>query len=118
MKKVSSAVLAVFAAAALSGCGGTVCDRLEAAQGKFYAGKTTCTYTDGTSTVTLTRGSTCKDLSACSADEQKAVDAFATCLTGATACAAGSEKQATTDGTGCVFALASKVSQACAAAMK
>lgn len=118
MKQASSVVLAALAAAALAGCGGTVCDRVEAAQDKFYAGKATCTYTDGTSTVTLTRGSTCKDLSACSADEQKAVDAYATCLTSATACAAGNEKQATTDGTGCVFALASKVSQACAAAMK
>lgn len=118
MKQASSVLLAVLAAASLAGCGGTLCDRLEAAQDKFYAGKATCTYSDGSSNVTLSRPGTCKDVSACSAEEQKAIDAFASCLTSATACTAGNEKQATTDGTGCLFVLASKVSQACAAALK
>jgi len=100
--------------AALSGCGGTLCDRLTAADDAFFAGKTECSYAEGGVTITLTKKGTCKSSSSCSSDsDQKALDAYATCLARAQTCTTGNEKKATSDGTACGVTLFGAASQAC-----
>lgn len=114
MRKV---LLSAVALLGLVGCGGTVCDRLTAAQDKFFAGQTECKYTDGSASITLSRAATKCSTSACSADEQKALDEYATCLSGAQTCSAGNEKAATSAGTACALQLVSKVSAGCVQSM-
>ena len=107
----------VVGAVLLAGCGGTLCDRINSSSDTFFAGKTECKYTDGTTTLTITKKTTC-DVTNCTADDQKALDAYATCLGKAQPCTTGNEKKATADATACVFGNLTTISQACSSAQK
>lgn len=110
--------LSFVALATLAGCGGSVCDRINAASGTFYAGKAECKHTSGGSSVTLTRGASCQDSSKCSADDLKVLDTYATCLGQAQACSTGNEEKAVSDGTACAFGAFGGLSDTCKAILK
>lgn len=112
------ALPALAVAVVLSACGATLCDRLNTASTTFFGAKTECTYSSGGSTITVTRASSCTDTSACSADDLKTLDTYASCMSSAQTCTTGNEQKATSDLTACAFAAASKLSSACAAAIK
>lgn len=114
----SSLLFSLVAAGTLAGCGGNVCDRLNASADAFYGGKTECKYTSGNSSVTLTRGASCKDSSKCSADDVKTLDTYATCLGKAQSCSAGNEQKATSEATACAFAALGGLSAACQEILK
>jgi hypothetical protein len=118
MKQSSLVVLCAFVAVSLSACGASVCDRINAAQDRFFAGKTECKATSGSSTITLTRGGTCSDTSKCTADELKTLDTYASCVTSAQACSTGNESKAASDLTACALAVVGKLSTTCSAAIK
>lgn len=112
---LSSLVLAV----AFVSCGAqTTCERINAAQESFFAGKTECTYTEGSSGLTLTRSGTCTDTTACTAAEIAVLDTYASCVGSAKVCSPGNEKQAATEMTACAFTAAAKVSASCSASIK
>lgn len=102
----------------LVGCGATTCDRLNAAQTTFFAGKTECKSTNGSSTVTLTKASTCNDTSKCSAADVKVLETYIDCLGKAPACTSGKEADATSAGMACAFAAASGLSTDCQSTLK
>lgn len=97
-------VLVVLAAAvSMVGCGGGLCERSEAAQTKFFAGKSECSYTEmsnGASiTVKVSKGttstSTCNmNISKCTSADQAVLEKYLKCAEAAPACATGSEKAA------------------------
>lgn len=127
MKTFLFAVVAV----AVSGCGGSVCDRIDASVTRFFAGKTECAYMDGSTTVTVkkTTGSamSCNSkVSACTAADQAILDKYVKCVEAAPVCSAGNEKAAGTAMTACAVELITigstgvtpKVSAGCYAAIQ
>lgn len=129
-------VFVVLAAGlSLVGCGGGICERSDAAQTKFFAGKTECSYTEmsngATITVKVTKGttsvSTCNmNISKCTSADQTVLDKYLKCAEAAPACAAGSEKAAADAWGACAKELitvngttiTSNLSADCAAAFK
>jgi hypothetical protein len=118
MRRSLLLIVTLVVSSGLVGCGGTVCDRLNASSDAFYAGKTECKYTSGGSSITLTKGSTCNDTSKCSADDLKVLDTYATCLGKAQVCSTGNEQKASGDATACAFAAFGGLSTACQDAVK
>jgi len=106
---VKKFILAVLLAitAAFSACGGTACDRLNTAFDKFFAGKEICR--EGGSSIGIEKPAACKGMSSCSADEVKATDDLASCLSKAQPCTEGNEKKAVSEGMACIFAAAAAV---------
>jgi hypothetical protein len=115
MKKFISAA---FVLAALAGCGVTPCEAVNTANDRFFAGKTECKSTSGSSSITLTRGNKCTDTSKCTESDLKAIDTYASCLSKAQVCSAGNEEKATSEGAACAFASLGSVSSDCQAAIK
>lgn len=111
MKRILFVCLSVFT---LSACGGTVCDRVKAAQDKFYDGKTECKYMSNGASIGLTRGTaTCKT-DGCSASDQEAMDKYVTCTNNAPPCTSGKEEAAVAAGIACGVQLqAANISAAC-----
>ena len=118
MKKF--ALLSLLAVSALSpACGGTTCDRLNAAHDSFFAGKTTCATASGGTTMSMTKVAACKDVSACNANEAKALDTYASCISKAQPCTDGNESKAVGAGMACLLAVAAEgLSDACAQTLK
>lgn len=131
MNKLIQVAMAVVAAFSMTACGGGICERIDAASTKFYAGKTECKYTEGGATITITKGtsttSTCNmSVSKCSSADNTILDAYAKCVEAAPACATGAEKAAADAMTTCALQLisisggvpSSKLSADCAAGFK
>ena len=131
MNKMFQVAMAVVAAFSMTACGGGICERVDAAGTKFYAGKTECKYTEGGATVTLTKGtsttSTCNmSISKCTSADNTILDSYAKCVEAAPACATGAEKAAADAMTACALQLVSisgamvtsKLSADCAAGFK
>lgn len=133
--KTTSILAGLFTAFAFSACGPGICERVDAAQTKVFAGKTECQYTEmsgGSSiTVKITRATatpaSCNmNVSKCTADDQKVLETYAKCVEAAPACSAGSEKAAADAMTACSLQLVTisgatitpKVSADCYAAFK
>ena len=89
------ALPALAVAVVLSACGATLCDRLNSASSAFFGSKTECTYSSGGTSITVTKGASCTDTSACSADDLKTLDTYASCLSSAQACTTGTSRVAT-----------------------
>ena len=114
MKKVFAVV--VLSVSMFSACGGTVCDRIGAAESKFFAGKTECSSSEGGLTLTLRPGQStgqCEASACSSAADQQALDAYASCVSKAPACTAGNEKAATSAAFTCAMALLQSASMQC-----
>lgn len=131
MNKMFQVAMAVVAAFSMTACGGGICERVDAASTKFYAGKTECKYTEGGATVTLTKGtsttSSCNmSVSKCSSADNTILDTYAKCVEAAPACSTGAEKAAADAMTACALQLVnisggmvtSKLSADCAAGFK
>lgn len=131
MNKVIQVAVAVVAVFSMTACGGGVCERVDAANTKFYGGKTECKYTEGAATVTLTKGttsvSTCNmSISKCTSADNTILDSYTKCIEAAPACTAGAEKAAADAMTACALQLvsisgamvSSKLSADCAAGFK
>lgn len=115
MKKLFAATLLL---ASLVGCGVSPCDALNTANDAFFAGKTECKATSGSSSVTLTRSGKCTDTSKCSAADLKVIDTYASCLSKAQVCSTGNEEKAVNEGTACAFAALGGLSADCQATIK
>lgn len=112
-------VISVVATVLLGGCGMTFCERLQAANDRFYAGKPSCGYTEGATISVSPTGSkaTCEaNIGNCTADDQRTLNSYVDCLASAQACTAGNEKQATTAAIGCASKLISGSGSALSAA--
>jgi hypothetical protein len=109
---------ALLALATLAGCGATPCDALNTANDAFFAGKTECKYTSGSSSISLTKSGKCSDTSKCSAADLKTLDTYASCLSKAQVCTTGNEQKATSDATACALAAFGGLSADCQAAIK
>ena len=131
MNKMYQVAVAVVAAFSMTACGGGICERVDAAQKKFYGSKTECKYTEGGATVTLTKGtsstSTCNmSVSKCTSADNTILESYAKCTEAAPACTAGAEKAAADAMTACALQLVSisggmvtsKLSADCAAGFK
>ncbi|MBE2252025.1 MAG: hypothetical protein IAE78_20990 [Myxococcus sp.] len=110
MSKVIQTAAAVVAIFTMTACGGGICERVDAASTKFYAGKTECKYSEGGTTVTLTKGSssvsTCNmSVSKCTSADNTILESYAKCVEAAPACATGAEKAAADAMTACALQL-------------
>jgi hypothetical protein len=126
--KTLTVVLSAAMAVLLSGCGGTACDRLDAANKRFFGSASQCSYMTGSTTVTVRTGqaslNSCNTaLAKCTAADLQVLDGYTTCVQAAPPCTAGNEKTATDAYTACVAQLItvsgttimSKLSTECAA---
>lgn len=98
-----SAVLAVL----LSGCGGSACDRVDAAQRRFFGSANQCSYLSGSTTVTVrpnqaSLSSCTAALAKCTSADLQVIDGSTQCIEAAPFCAPGNEKVATDAYTACV----------------
>jgi hypothetical protein len=119
------------AAFSMAACGGGVCERVDAAEKKFYGSNTECKYTEGGATVTVKPGTTstasCNmSLSKCTSADNAVLDSYLKCIETAPACTAGAEKAAVDAQVACALQLVSisgamvtsKLSADCAAGFK
>jgi hypothetical protein len=117
-------VLAVL----LSGCGGSACDRVDAAQKRFFGSSNQCSYSSGSSSVTVRTNqaslSSCNAaLAKCTSADLQVLDGYTRCVEAAPPCTAGNEKAATDAYLSCVgqlitvsgTSIMSKLSADCAA---
>lgn len=113
MKNVAT-IVGLLAAFSLTACGPGICERVDAAQTKVFAGKTECKYTEmtggATSTITITRASAsvsaCNmNVSKCTSADQMVLEKYAKCVEAAPACSAGNEKASATAMTSCALEL-------------
>ncbi|MCU0701319.1 MAG: hypothetical protein MUC96_32825 [Myxococcaceae bacterium] len=100
-------LLATAVAALLSGCGGNTCDRIDAAQKRFFGSSNQCSYTSGSSTVTVRTNqaslSSCNAaLAKCTTADLQVLDGYTKCIEAAPACTAGNEKAAADAFTACI----------------
>lgn len=117
MKRITLRTALVVLAAAASSCG-SVCARIDSAQETFFAGKTECSSSSGGATVTIKRSSLqCNDEACPSESDQKALTAYADCLSKAPACTTGNEEAATNGGLACAVALYGGTSESCRTAL-
>ncbi|MGA9521941.1 MAG: hypothetical protein WBV82_10780 [Myxococcaceae bacterium] len=99
-------MIMVMVAATASACGESFCDRLEAAQTRFFAGKTSCEYREGNFTMSVSpaEGAQCTGaLSACTPEEQEALEGYVACLEKAPPCTTGNESAAVEAQLACAF---------------
>jgi hypothetical protein len=117
--KISNTVLAAMVALS-SSCGGSYCDRYKAATDKFFGAKTECKSANAAGSIAVSKASlTCKaDVSKCSADDLKVLDAFVSCVNSASPCTDGKEDAAISAFLACGLAANGKVSQACVDSQK
>jgi hypothetical protein len=140
MDQMFQVALAVIVAFSMTACGGGVCERIEAADTKFFAGTSECTSTEGGVTISISRSrwfggnafsaSSCNmSISKCTSAENTLLDAYAKCIEAAPACTAGGEKAAVDANRACTLQLVnptrpdysegtSKLSAECGAAFK
>ncbi|MDX2014276.1 MAG: hypothetical protein SFW67_29015 [Myxococcaceae bacterium] len=126
--KTVTVVLATTIAVLLSGCGGNACDRLDAANKRFFGSSNQCSYMSGGTSVTVRTNqaslSSCNAaLAKCSSADLQVLDGFMKCVEAAPACTAGNEKTAADAYAACSLQLVtvsgtsimSKLSTECAA---
>lgn len=128
MTRVLAAVLAVTALA-LSGCGTSLCVRADQQSTRIFDGKTKCSYTEGSSTLSVTAGngsvSQCEsNLASCTPADEALINDWLKCLEAVPACTTGNEKAAINGTIGCAATLFDtttgnpKVSMACVQAFQ
>jgi hypothetical protein len=128
MKAVFQVAVAVLAAFSMTACGGGVCERIGAADTKFFAGKSECTLSENGASITIPKGnslvSTCNmSISKCTAADLTIIDSFTKCLEAAPVCTTGAEKAAVEARVACTVQLvtptgSSKLSADCAGGIK
>lgn len=100
MNKMIQVAMLVVVAFSMTACGGGgTCERIDAANTKFYGSTSECKYTEGGVTVTIRKST--KTTSACNASVTKCtaadntiLESYTKCIEAAPACAAGAEKAA------------------------
>lgn len=107
MKMMIQIAVAMASVFVMTGCGGGTCERVDAANKKFFAGKSECSYMSGSATVSLKPGSstvsTCNSsLSKCTSADMTILDSYIKCIEAAPACSTGNEKTAADAYTSCV----------------
>lgn len=134
MSRMVTVAVAVVMTLSITACGSGICERIEAADTRFFAGKSECQSTEGGVTITISKArwlggaafsaSSCnRSISKCTSADNTLLDAYAKCVEAAPACTAGGEKAAVDAIRACTLQLvdsmgSSKLSAECTAVLR